>query len=121
MSDYVTIRKSSKGTLAISRPIFEKIATTATNEVIGAKVTEKVNLKNKTINKILMQASWFKPVRVTFKRNGDVDVNIAITLAKGSNADQVSLAIQEKVTNALLAYTENVPFKINIEIIKISK
>ena len=119
MADYVTVRKSSKGMLAISRPIFEKIATTATNEVIGAKVTEKVSVKNKTLNKVL--ASWFKPVRVTFKRNGDVDVNIAISLSKGANADQVSLAIQEKVSNALLAYTENVPFKINIEIIKINK
>ena len=119
MSDYVTVRKSSRGTLAISRPIFEKIATNATNEVIGAKVTEKVSVKNKTINKML--ATWFKPVRVTFKRNGDVDVNISISLSKGSNAAEVSQKIQEKVSNALLAYTENVPFKINIEIIKISK
>ncbi len=119
MADYVTVRKSSRGTLAISRPIFEKIATNATNEVIGAEVTEKINLKNKTIKKML--ATWFRPVKVSFKRNGDVDVNIAISLKKGVNADQVSLAIQEKVTNALLAYTENVPFKINIEIIRINK
>ena len=121
MADYVLVRKSSKGTLAISRPIFEKIATNATNEVIGARVTKKVNIKNKTIDKVLNTASWFKPVRVSFKKNGDVDVNIAISLAKGANADQVSLAIQEKVSNALLAYTENVPFKINIQIIEIQK
>lgn len=118
MADYVNVAKSSKGKIAISRSIFEKIATQAANEVIGAKVNERIKTKNEKINKFL-NVYFFKPVRVTFKKNGDVDVNISIALSKESNADQVSLAIQEKVTNALLAYTENVPFKINIDITKV--
>lgn len=118
MIGYVDVAKTSRGKIAISRSIFEKIATNATNEVIGAKVDNKIKTKNQTINKVL--ASWFKPVRVTFRKNGDVDVDIAISLSKNASAEKVSLAIQEKVTNAMLAYTENVPFKINIEIIRVA-
>ena len=84
MASYVNVAKTSRGKLAISRSVFEKIATNATNEVIGAKVEDKIKVKNKTIKKVL--ATWFKPVRVTFKKNGDVDVDIAISLSKNANA-----------------------------------
>lgn len=111
--DYVTIENYSKsGDLHISRTIIEKIVSDATNSVIGAEI-----LENKYKGKLL--ASLFGPIKVTFRRNGTVEVTIEISILKGANANDVSLKIQEEVSNALMAYTESVPFAVNIKIMEI--
>lgn len=118
MADYVNIENYSKnGKLAISRRVFEKIATDATNNVTGAKVKSREGKNKKGISKVVFDL--FKPIKIAFKSNGQVDVNIDITLSKGSNASEVCLKIQEEVSNALLAYTESVPFRINIKVAEV--
>lgn len=114
MADYINIENYSKnGKLAISRQIFEKIATDATNNVSGAKVKSKNNSKKG------VRFDLYKPIKIAFKKNGQVDINIDITLLKGANANDVSLKIQEEVSNSLLAYTESVPFCININVAEV--
>lgn len=114
MADYVYIKNSSSdGDLAISRRVFEELATEAVDKVIGASVT---TLKSK--NKILVKL--YHPVKVTFHKNGQVEIKISITIKKGINANKVCLDIQEEVANSLLVYTESVPFDIQIKIASIS-
>jgi len=110
MADYVNIKNYSKdGEIAISRKVFEVLATEATDKVLGASVS-----KVKSKNKILV---WlYHPVKVTFHRNGQVEIKISIALKKEANAKSVSLAIQEEVAHSLLAYTESVPFDVQIRV-----
>ena len=114
MGDYINIQNYSKtGKLAISRQVFEKIATDATSQVIGAEVFTKAKGKGKKVFNL------DRPIKASFKSDGKVDINIDITLKQGANANDVCLKIQEEVSNALLAYTESVPFRINVKVAEI--
>ena len=109
MADYVKINPNSKnGELAISRSVFESLATEATNRVSGAQVAKS-------------KFKLSKPVQATFQGNGKVKVTISISLKKGSNANEICLKIQESVTSMLMAYTESVPFDVHINIVEISE
>ena len=111
--DYVVISgHTKKGDIHISRTIVEKIVGDAVNNILGVSIQEF-----KPKSKFL--ASLFGPIRITFHRNGEVEVNIDISLKKGVNAEEVCLNIQEEVSNALMAYTESVPFAINIKVVEI--
>jgi uncharacterized alkaline shock family protein YloU len=107
MADYVKINPHSKnGDLMISRTIFETIATEATSRVQGVSVAKgKFKLS--------------KPVTATFLGNGKVKITVSINLKKGANAHDISLKIQERVANALMTYTESVPFDVQINIVEI--
>lgn len=110
MADYVYIKDYSKnGNIAISRRIFEEIALDAVKHVSGASVSEKKKSK-------LSSFSLFNPVKVTFHKNGQVEISISIVLSKGVNASKVCLNIQEEVSSSLLAYTESVPFSIEVKV-----
>ena len=113
MADYVYIKNYSKlGQIAISRQVFKSIVEEATNKVIGAKINQ-VKSKNKIIAKL------FSPVKVTFHRSGEVEIDISIALKKGEKPNDMCLKIQENVAQALLAYTESVPFDIQIKVASI--
>lgn len=111
MSDYVKINAGSKkGDLLISRSIFEQLATEATNRVNGASVS-------KSNRRRLFNLS--RPVQAVFQKNGRVKITVSIDLKKGTNANEICLKIQEEVANSLMAYTESVPFDVQIDIVEI--
>ena len=108
MADYVKINPNSKnGELCISRTVFETLATDATNRVSGASVAKaKFKLS--------------KPVQAIFQKNGRVKIAVSINLKKGANANEICLKIQESVASMLMAYTESVPFDVQINIVEIN-
>lgn len=113
MGDYLIIKNSSKdGELAIHRRVFEELATEAVERAGATLSTLKIK------NKILVRL--FNPVKITFHRNGQVEIKIYIILNKNADQNRVSEAIKEEVNRTFLAYTESVTFdvKIKIEIAK---
>jgi len=111
MADYFKIKNYSKsGEIAISRRVFEDIASDATNRVKGASVSRQ--RKN----------SFYltRPVQVSFRKNGQVEVAIQITLKKDENVAEVCKRIQEEVSSSLMAYCESVPFDIEIKVANIA-
>ena len=108
MADYVKINPNSKnGDLCISRTVFETLATEATNRIIGVSVAKKsFKLTN--------------PVQVTFQKSGRVKIAVSINLKKGINVNEVSLKIQESVASMLMAYTESIPFDVQVYIVEIN-
>ena len=111
MADYVYIKNYSKdGELAIHRHVFEDLASDAV-ERVGAQITQRGSRKR--------LFKLFNPVKVVFHNNGQVEIVIPITLKKGVNAKEICTAIQEEVAQSLLAYTESVPFSINLKVTSI--
>lgn len=108
MSDYIKIQKGKNGELAISRSVFEEIASETTNRVSGASVS-----KTKKTFKLS------RPVTVSFRKDGKVEVSISISLKKGLIAADICKAIQEEVASSLLAYCESIPFVIEIKVASI--
>ncbi len=114
MADYIYIKNCSKdGQIAISRRVFEDLAFEATNRVLGASVS-KVKIKNRLLAKL------YHPVKVTFHKNGQVEIKVTITIKKDVKADDVCLAIQEEIAQSLLAYAESVPFDIHVKIASVA-
>ena len=108
MADYVKINPNSKhGDLYISRAVFESLATEATNRIKGVSVASR-------------SFKLTKPVQAIFQGNGRVKIAVSINLKKGINASDVSIKIQESIANVLMAYTESVPFDVQINIVEIS-
>ena len=108
MADYLRIQTHSKqGTLGISRKVFEFLATDATNRVQGVTVSKAKKIKSFTLS---------NPVKVSFRKDGKVEIEISVNLKKGTNASQICSTIQEQVANVLSAYTESVPFDIDVKI-----
>ncbi len=114
MADYIYIKNCSvNGQIAISRRVFEDLALEATNHVLGSKGSA-VKGKNRLLAKL------YHPVKVTFHSNGQVEIKVAITIKKGVDASNICLAIQEEIAQSLLAYTESVPFSIQVKVASIS-
>lgn len=110
MADYLKINPNSKhGELAISRSVFETLATEAVNQVNGASLVEN---KRKAFK-------LSKPVQAIFQKNGKVRIAVSINLKKGENANEICLKIQERIASVLMAYTESVPFDIQVNIAEI--
>ena len=110
MADYLYIKSYSKdGDIALSRHVFEDLANDAVERIAGVKIFDKEYSKRRTFN-------MFNPVRVVFHKNGQVEIVIDITLKKGADKQKVVDAIKEEVELSLLAYTESVPFDININV-----
>lgn len=108
MADYVkTNPNSKKGDLMISRQVFESLATEAVNRVKGVALAKK-------------SFKLSKPVQAIFQRNGRVKIAISINVDKSANANDVCVKIEESVANILMAYTESVPFDVNINILEIA-
>lgn len=97
------------GEMGISRRAFESIATVAANEVVGATVS-----KRKT-----RLFSLEHPVKSSFRKDGKVDLNIDVTIAKSANVKDVCLQIQEGVASAITMMCETVPFGIEVKVISV--
>jgi uncharacterized alkaline shock family protein YloU len=100
---------TQNGTMGISRRCFETIATLAANEVKGASVK--------------MRKSRFftleHPVRASFRKDGKVDLNLDVSLAKGSSVKDICLEIQEAVASEITMMCETVPFTIQIKVVSV--
>lgn len=118
MSDYVYISNYQKnGRLAISRRVFEELSNEAVARVSEASLAKKGSGKSK-VEKLYFKL--YRPVVVTFHKNGQVEVKVSITIKKGANAEATCLRVQEEIAASLLAYTESIPFNVNIKIAKIA-
>lgn len=108
MADYLKIQNfSNNGTLAISRRVFETLASEATARVQGASLSS---------SKKIGSFSLTKPVNVSFRSNGKVEVEVSITLKKGVAAKEVCTKIQEEIATSFNTYAESVPFDIRIKV-----
>lgn len=108
--DYYCLNNyAQNGMMGISRRSFETIATMAANEVKGASVK--------------MRKSRFftleHPVKASFRKDGKVDLNLDVSLAKGSSVKDVCLEIQEAVASAVTMMCETIPFTIQIKVLSI--
>ena len=100
MSDYFVINHYDRGgELAISRTVFARIAEDA---VRSSEFSGSVKLS--------------EPIKVVFKKDGRVTLKVSLILKKGSNATEVSSAIQHEISRYLEVYAESVPFEINISV-----
>jgi uncharacterized alkaline shock family protein YloU len=105
MAQYVFINNYTKnGDLAISHHVFYQIAEEATNKIQGVEVKSKKSA-----------FQLFKPISIGIKK-GLVTVQVSVHVDKTVNINQVCLKIQEEVASALSAYTEMVPFKIDVKV-----
>jgi len=97
------------GAMGISRRAFETIATLATNEIKGATVNKKKS----------HLFSLEHPVSASFRKDGKVDLNIDVNIAKGADVKEVCLQIQEGVANSITMMCETVPFGVEIKVISV--
>lgn len=108
MADYYKIKNLSKsGDIALSRKVFEQIASDAANRVNGASVSKKEKFK-------------LSPVVVSFHSNGKVEVALSISLSKEANVNETCKKIQEEVASSLMAYCESIPYEIEIKVVSIA-
>lgn len=107
MAEYVYIQNyTKKGTLGISRVVFDQIVSIVTNKVQGVRIQP---------NSDKFIFTFHKPVRCEI-RNGKVLVSIQVRVAKEAKVSMVCSTIQEEVANALTSMTELVPFSVNIKV-----
>lgn len=107
MAQYVYIENYNKlGTMAFSKTVFEQIVHIVTDNVMNQSSTSK---KRITLN---------SPARITI-RNGQVLVNVDVTIAKGENVAMLCKSLQEEIANALTAQTEMVPFRVDIRVVNV--
>ncbi len=108
MVDYIHIQNYTRnGDMGISRRVFETIAYNATNKVKGASVSSS---KSRVFN-------LYHPIQCVLRRDGQVDIKIAVSLKHGVNVNAVCLDIQKEVAEAIEEMVETV--KVNI-IIKVA-
>ena len=103
MADYIYINKYEKGgDLAISRKVVVRLATAAIGHT---SLKNSINLK--------------EPVRVIFKKDGKVIVNLKVTVKRGVKPQTVCEELQKEIKHALEVYVESIPFEIEISVVEI--
>lgn len=106
MAQYVYIENYNKlGTMALSKDVFEQIVHIVTDNIMNQS-SSKNNKKRISLN---------SPARVQI-RNGQVLVNVDVTISNGENVAQMCKILQEEIANALTAQTEMIPFRIDIKV-----
>jgi uncharacterized alkaline shock family protein YloU len=109
MAQYVRINNYSKlGEMNISHQVFYQLAEFATNKVRGAKVTKNTS-----------RFQIFKPISVRIQK-GLVTVSVTVSIHKSANINAVCLAIQEEIASSLSAFTEMIPFRIDVKVANLS-
>lgn len=104
---YLLNNYSPYGNVGISHRAFTTIAETATNHVVGAAVTSKKK------NSIFQMT---RPVRVMFRKDGKVDIQLDVSIKKGESVKDVCLNIQNSVADAVMMMCETVPFNVHIKV-----
>lgn len=111
--DYYYLNNYSPyGSMGISHRAFITIVETATNHVAGASVNNRKKVA------IFQMAN---PVKVYFRKDGKVDINLDVSVKKGESVNEVCSNIQDSIADSLLMMCETVPFNINIKVSSISK
>ncbi len=110
MAQYVYIENYNKlGTMAFSKTVFEQIVHIVTDNAMNQSSGTKAGKKRITLN---------SPARISI-RNGQVLVNVDVTIAKGENVAILCKSLQEEIANALTAQTEMVPFRVDIRVVSV--
>lgn len=99
---------SKRGDMGISHKAFTTIVETATNNVTGAAVV------NKRKKNVLFQMK--NPVKVTFRKDGKLDILLDVSVKKGASVEKVCSDIQNNVADALMMMCETIPFNIRIKV-----
>lgn len=120
--DYYFLNNFSPyGTMGISHRAFITIVETATNHVSGASVFKS---RKNAIFKMT------NPVKVFFRKDGRIDINLDVSIKKGESVGEVCTNIQigevctniqNSVADALLMMCETVPFRVHIKVSSLSK
>ena len=112
MADYIYIDNlAKKGKIGISLGVFDALVTSALSNVKGISMSSAHMKKNQKIR-------LNRPVQTTIRR-GIVHVWVAVDVAKGTNLQDVTLNIQNEITNAFLIATEQIPFDVQVKVISI--
>ena len=112
MADYIYIENfSKKGKIAMSQSVFDSLVMNALSNVSGISLSSAHMKKNQNIR-------LNRPVQTTISR-GIVHVWVAVDVAKGSNLQDVTKAIQDEIANVFLISTEQVPFDVQVKVISI--
>lgn len=100
MADYIYINDYDRGgELAISRKVFARLAEDAVSHT-----SLKSSLKVKG------------PVKVIFKKDGKVTVEVHVSIKKGVKPTQACEELQKEIAHTLEAYVESVPFEVEISV-----
>lgn len=111
MSDYAYIQNySKKGTLGISRKVFEQIAYEATERVAGVKLDAKRQKSPFVL---------FRPIVIIIHKNGSVDIKIEVSIKKGNDVKVVCENIQKEVKYSLEQIVEQAKVNIVTKVTKI--
>lgn len=100
MADYIYINQyDTSGKLAISRKVFSRLA----EEAVGT-TSLKGAIKVKP------------PVKVIFKKDGRVEVDVRVKIKRGSNLTEACSELQKEIARVLETYVESIPFEIDISV-----
>ena len=110
MADYLSINEYSAkgGELAISRKVFEQIASEAADKVVK---------KHSNNNEVRMPS----PIKIFFKKEGQVTIKVSISIKKGAKLSSISYEIQKEIARDLAVYVESVPFDIDVSVVEFKK
>ncbi len=108
MASYVVLNNYSKsGQVRLSRQLFETIAERAINEVRSARAARKTRGKGGLFTPQ-------GPAKVTFRKDGKVDIVLKVELQRDAPVEEVCLDIQEHVASAIQMMCETLPFSIKV-------
>ena len=100
MADYIYINQYDRGgELAISRKVFARLA-----EAAVGHTSLKSSIKAKS------------PVKVIFKKDGKVIVDVHVSIKKGVKPTEVCEELQKEIAHALEVYVESIPFEVEISV-----
>ena len=100
MADYIYINQYDRGgELAISRKVFARIAEAA---VSHTSLKSSIKVKG--------------PVKVIFKKDGKVTVDVHVSIKKGVKPTTVCEELQKEIAHDLEVYVESVPFEVEISV-----
>ena len=115
MSEYLIIDNYSRlGKMGISRTTLKTIIAKAVSNVAGASVAYRKSGKNSRASFQLAE-----PITVTLRKEGQVDVGIAVNLTDGVRMVDLCEKIQTEVVHAFRASIETVPVSVNIKVLSI--
>jgi len=116
MRDYVSIDNYSRlGKMGISRRTLKTIIAKAVGNVAGASVA----YKKKDPNSGFSAFQLAEPINVALRKDGLVDIQIAVNLVSGVKVVDLCEKIQEEVVSSFKAMVETVPVSVNIKVLRI--
>lgn len=92
------------GDLLISSNVFQAITDEAVSRVLGSSQSESKKIKRSSDTKI------------SFMKDGKVNIEVPVTIKKGTKPDDLCVKLQEEIAHDLAIYTESIPFEIEISI-----